>query len=222
MNALTVRRIINPTDDEIERGVTLLTAAFRAAPGTFDDSLTGGDRDISPGLHRANLRAAAVGGELWVAGFGPTDISAVAVWFGPGTSYLATEEQRAAGWTDVQSKFTPELQRWWSEYYIPRYDAWNESCLGAGTKHQSWHLQLLGTDPTKQRSGLAATLIQAVEERITDGTMMCLETTNDPNVAFYKKRGFQVCGDPLSIVGVGGETTMTCLAKDVKRKAVQD
>jgi hypothetical protein len=29
---------------------------------------------------------------------------------------LFSEEQRAAGWYDVEAKFTPELKKWWSEY----------------------------------------------------------------------------------------------------------
>ncbi|KAJ7460805.1 hypothetical protein FB451DRAFT_1405340 [Mycena latifolia] len=213
MADLVVRRLINPTDDEIERGATLLTAAFNELTDAFGACITGGNSDLDPMFHRAHMRAGAVGGELWVAGFGPTDIAAVAVWFGPGTEFLDTEEQRAAGYNDLQAKFTPELHKWWSEYFIPRYKQWNEACLGEGTYRKSWHLDLLGTSTDHQHKGLAAALIQAVEPKATaDGVMMYLETTNDANVAFYKKRGFNVRGD-ISIVGSGGEVTLTCLSK---------
>ncbi|KAJ7132308.1 hypothetical protein C8R44DRAFT_773712 [Mycena epipterygia] len=213
MADIVVRRILNPTEDETERAAAVLLAAFRDSPNSFGESLTGGDRDIDISLHRAYLGAAAVGGEIWVAGFGPTDICAVATWFGPGTDYLETEEQRAAGWNQVQSKFTPELKKWWLDYFIPRTKAWNEACLGKGTKLKSWLLQLLATSPDHQHKGLAAALIQAVEAKATaDGVMMCLTTTNDANVTFYKRRGFVVRGD-ISIVGSGGEIIMTCLSK---------
>ncbi|KAJ7708825.1 hypothetical protein B0H17DRAFT_1030971 [Mycena rosella] len=213
MSEIIVRRLTNPTDDEIERGSALLTVAFRSLNDLFVASITGNNPDLDPMFHRAHMRAGAVGGELWVAGFGPTDIAAVAVWFGPGTDFLATEEQRAAGWNDLQSKFTPELRKWWSEYFGPRYNQWNEDCLGKGTKTKSWHLDLLGTSPDHQHKGLAAALIQAIEVKSTaDGEIMFLEASNDPNVAFYKKRGFVVGGD-ISIVGAGGEVTLTCLSK---------
>ncbi|KAJ6561079.1 hypothetical protein DFH09DRAFT_1160395 [Mycena vulgaris] len=213
MSEIVVRRLTNPTDDEVERGSALLNVAFRALTDSFGESLTGGNPDLDQMFHRAHMRASAVGGELWVAGFGPTDICAVACWFGPGTDFLDTEEQRAAGWNELQSKFTPELAKWWSEYFIPRYNTWNEACLGKGMKRKSWHLDLLGTSRDHQHKGLAAALIQAVESKAAaEGVMMFLETTNEPNVAFYKKRGFVVRGD-ISIVGSGGEATLTCMSK---------
>jgi hypothetical protein len=43
--------------------------------------------------------------------------------------------------------------------------------------------------------------------------MMFLETTHEGNVAFYKKRGFRVRGDILSVVGPAGEATLTCMSK---------
>jgi hypothetical protein len=50
--------------------------------------MIGGNPDLSQPFYRAQMRGGAVGGELWVAGFGPTDISAVAIWFGPGQTFL--------------------------------------------------------------------------------------------------------------------------------------
>jgi len=48
----------------------------------------GGNRLLLNPLQRAHITAGAIGGEVWVAGFGPDDISAVAVWFGPGEDFL--------------------------------------------------------------------------------------------------------------------------------------
>ncbi|KAJ7089839.1 hypothetical protein B0H15DRAFT_273655 [Mycena belliarum] len=214
MGDLVVRRLINPTDDEIERGSALLTEAFRSVTeDNFGASMTGGNPDLDQPFHRAHMRAGAIGGELWVAGFGPTDISAVAVLFGPGSASLATEEQRAAGWNEVRSRFTPELERWWSEYFEPRSAQWIEACLGKGTDYKSWHLAGLATSPNHQHKGLATALLQAVNTRASsDGTMIYLETTTDANIMFYKKHGFVVRGD-ISIIGSGGDTTLTCLSK---------
>ncbi|KAJ6581023.1 hypothetical protein B0H19DRAFT_1113295 [Mycena capillaripes] len=212
MPEIVVRRLVNPTEDEIEQAATVLLAAF-SPPDSFANSLTGNNEELNIWLARSGVRAAAIGGELWVAGLAPTDICAVATWFPPGTDHLISEEQRAAGWNQLQAKFTPELQKWWTEYYIPRYTAWNASCIGEGTKLKSWQLQLLGTSPEHQKKGLAAALIRAVElKAVADGEMMCLETTNDPNIAFYRKLGFVVRGT-ISMVGSGGEDTLTSLSK---------
>ncbi|KAJ7614658.1 hypothetical protein DFH06DRAFT_129469 [Mycena polygramma] len=213
MANVVVRRLINPTEDEIEEAAAILNSAFLSlAPEPFGPSLTGGNPDLDILFNRAGVRAGLVGGEVWVAGFGPTDICAVAVWFGPGTDYLATEEQRAAGWDELRAKFTPELKQWWSDYLV-NYNAWNVTCLGEGTKLNSWQLQLLGTSPKHHKKGLAGALIRAIELK-ADGAKMCLETTNESNVAFYKKLGFEVRGPPLTVVGSGGTTTLTCLSKN--------
>ncbi|KAJ6607021.1 hypothetical protein B0H10DRAFT_574324 [Mycena sp. CBHHK59/15] len=204
MGELVVRRILNPTEDEIERGSAVLTAAFRLSHDTFGESIVGGNRDLDNALHQAHMRAGAIGGELWVAGFGPEDIAAVVVWFGPGADFLDSEEQREVGWNHVQSKFTPELQKWWSDYFLPRHSVWKAACLDKDTTRNSWQLQLLGTSPDHQHKGLGATLIKPVEAKaMLDGSMMCLETTNEPNVSFYKHLGFVVRGTSASSVWRG-------------------
>jgi len=213
ITSIVVRRLVTPTEDEIQQAAAVLHAAFLQLNDGFGHSLTGGNPELDLKLHLACLRAGAVGGEIWVAGFGPTEIRAVAVWFGPGTDYQATEEQRAAGWNALQTKFPPELRKWWSDYFIPRCRVWRESCLGEGTKLRSWHLQMLATKPEDQRKGLSIALIQAVELKAqADGAMMCVDTTNDSNVAFYRARGFTVRGT-VELVGSGGKTIMTCLSK---------
>ncbi|KAJ7282095.1 hypothetical protein C8J57DRAFT_90190 [Mycena rebaudengoi] len=210
---IVVRQLSNPSEDEINRGSAVLAAAFAPRPGTFSESMAGGNPDLSQPFYRAQMRGGAVGGELWVAGFGPTDISAVAIWFGPGQTFLGSEEQREAGWNQLQSQFTPELRKWWSDYLLPRVDSWTESCLGNGAKLNSWHLLLLGTNPDHHHKGLAAALIKAVETKANnDDVMMCLETSNVKNISFYKHFGFTVRGD-ISIIGSAGEVTMTCLSK---------
>ncbi|KAF7357030.1 N-acetyltransferase domain-containing protein [Mycena venus] len=196
MAEIVVRRLLNPTEDEIEQAAAVLNKAFLNPPDPFFHSLTGG---------KPRPRY-----------FGPprTYICAVAVWFGPGTDILETEEQRAvARWGEFVSKLTPEQKKWRSEYFIPRYYDAMASCIGEGTSIKSWHLDLLGTDPEHQRKGLSSALIRAVESKAkAEGTMMVLETTNDPNVAYYQKLGFVVRG-AVSIVGSGGEITLTSLSK---------
>ncbi|KAJ6485712.1 hypothetical protein C8R45DRAFT_997581 [Mycena sanguinolenta] len=214
MAEIIVRRLTNPSETEIEKAAAVLNRAFLNPPEPFFHSLTGGNRDLDILIHCAHVRAGLIDGEVWVAGYEPTDICAVAIWFGPGTDIFSTEEQQAAaGWDQFQLKLTPEVKKWRSEYFIPRYHEWIASCIGQDTSIEAWHLDLLGTDPTHRRKGLSSALIRAVETKaVEESITMVLETTNDPNVAYYQKLGFIVRG-ALSVVGSGGETTVTCLTK---------
>ncbi|KAJ7714465.1 hypothetical protein B0H14DRAFT_3634690, partial [Mycena olivaceomarginata] len=137
-------------------------------------------------------------GEVWVTGFGPTDICAVAIWFGPVLPIYSQEQRAAAGWDQFQSKLGPEQRKWGAEYFsfssVPCYDEAITSFIGKDTSLNSWHLDLLGTNPKHQRKGLSSALIGAVESKAAvEGVMMVLETTNDPSVVYYQKLGFVVC-----------------------------
>ncbi|KAJ7355792.1 acyl-CoA N-acyltransferase [Mycena albidolilacea] len=214
MAEIIVRKLSDPTEDEIEQAAAVLNEAFLNPPDPFFHSLTGGNRELDIYIHRAHVRSGVLDGEVWVAGFGPTDICAVAVWFGPGADVLATDEKRAAaGLGQFQSRLGPEQRKWRSEYFLPRYDEAIASFIGQDTSLNSWHLDLLGTDPKHQRKGLSSALIRAVESKAAaEGVMMVLETTNDPNVAYYQKLGFVVRGT-FSVVGSGGDITLTSLTK---------
>lgn len=54
--------------------------------------LVGGDRSLVPAKFESNIRAAAIGGEVFVASLGveTNDIVGVAAWYGPGQASNAT------------------------------------------------------------------------------------------------------------------------------------
>ncbi|KAJ7067880.1 acyl-CoA N-acyltransferase [Mycena amicta] len=216
MAEVFVRRLETPTDAQIEQLVTLMLESFQAVTyDTFGTSLNGGDKSLDIFLHRASLKAGFVDGEVWVAGFTPqvSQICAVAIWFPPQTDYLNTEQQRAAGWDQAQLRFSPELSKWYSDYLAPRISAHSADFLGKDAQLNSWHLNILATNPNHQKKGLAAALIDAIETKAkADGIPMCVETTNALNVAFYRNRGFRVRGT-LDLVGTGGQHVFTFFSK---------
>jgi GNAT superfamily N-acetyltransferase len=56
-----------------------------------------------------------------------------------------------------------------------------------------WYLQGLGTDPGRQREGLASAALVPILTRCDDeGTPAYLESTKERNVAFYQGHGWQV------------------------------
>lgn len=56
------------------------------------DFISGGDDSLVPQKFEADVREAAVGGEIHVASIGPEvgDIVGVAIWYGPGQELMAT------------------------------------------------------------------------------------------------------------------------------------
>ncbi|MBO2450849.1 GNAT family N-acetyltransferase [Actinomadura barringtoniae] len=56
-----------------------------------------------------------------------------------------------------------------------------------------WYLGVLGTEPAAQGQGLAGALLRSRLDRCdTDGVPAYLETSNEPNIAYYAKFGFRV------------------------------
>jgi len=56
-----------------------------------------------------------------------------------------------------------------------------------------WYLWLLGVAPDRQGHGYGSALLQPVLARADEAGLPCyLETQTEPNVAFYRRRGFQV------------------------------
>jgi GNAT superfamily N-acetyltransferase len=59
-----------------------------------------------------------------------------------------------------------------------------------------WYLGVLGTDPPRQRTGVAGALLGAVLPRVdAEGLPAYLETSKEENIAFYARHGFDVTGE---------------------------
>ena len=66
-----------------------------------------------------------------------------------------------------------------------------------------WYLSVLGTDPSRQKSGIGASLLRPVLERCDqDGHAAYLEASRIENVPYYERFGFEVVA-PLAMPGPG-------------------
>lgn len=66
-----------------------------------------------------------------------------------------------------------------------------------------WYLSVLGTDPTHQRKGVGAALLEPVLQQCdTDGVAAYLEASRIENVPYYRRFGFDVVA-PLAMPGGG-------------------
>ena len=60
-----------------------------------------------------------------------------------------------------------------------------------GPRH--WYVWLLGVDPASQGKGVGGALLSSICERADrDGVPCYLDTTNERNLAFYRRHGFEV------------------------------
>ncbi|WP_046868734.1 GNAT family N-acetyltransferase [Microvirga massiliensis] len=58
-----------------------------------------------------------------------------------------------------------------------------------------WHLPLIGVDPTRQRNGYGAALLEYLLWLCDDdGTPAYLESSNPVNISLYQRHGFEVLG----------------------------
>jgi GNAT superfamily N-acetyltransferase len=61
-----------------------------------------------------------------------------------------------------------------------------------------WHLWVLGVEPRRQGQGIGERLLEPVLARADQDALPCyLETETENNVAFYRRRGFEVVSDGI-------------------------
>ncbi|PPQ64457.1 hypothetical protein CVT24_008467 [Panaeolus cyanescens] len=171
------------TEAEIQRSVEVLNDAFQG--DRFSAVLLGGDLSLSSLQLAANIRAAIIGGEVHVLSVGPAveDIVGVAIWYPPGTSGFASEEERDAGWNQFLDVIPSSLKDWWLKYFIPKMQELSINSLGAGYQHNSWHLHIFGVAKAHHRKGYGKALFKYAEEKArATKSPMVLETTNDVDV----------------------------------------
>ena len=74
-----------------------------------------------------------------------------------------------------------------------------------------WYLAVIGTDPVRQGTGAGAALITEVTDRCDDaGLPAYLESSNDRNLSYYERFGFQV----TEAISIPDGPTMRCMWRD--------
>ncbi|KAL0957960.1 hypothetical protein HGRIS_000141 [Hohenbuehelia grisea] len=188
--AYTIRRIVNPTDAQIEELTDVLTEAFSA-----DDQLKVGFGDDAPRLQRplnkAPVVAGSLGGHLYVAE-SEGKVVGVCIWFEPGREIYDSADQREAALEPLQKLYKPEAARWLGELAPKlkkfRVDAWGET-----TSKDQWYLQRIGVAPKYQGQGIGSALIREIMGK-TDGMKIALTTIMKANAEYYAFLGFKVMG----------------------------
>lgn len=142
-------------------------------------------RQSLPILLSALARYCTLFGEVHTLG---TPLSACAIWLPPGETEMTPDRMKAAGMADLADRFGPTP--------FARFSAVMDHM---GAVHDSvipgdhWYLQVIGIDPTHQRSGQGAALLTPVLARADSSQYPCfLETFAGNTVPYYQRFGFQV------------------------------
>ncbi len=73
---------------------------------------------------------------------------------------------------------------------------------GLRPKEPHWYLGTIGTEPSRQGTGIGSTLMQSMMQRIDEsGYPAYLESSKDRNVPFYLRYGFEVVEELHSVPG---------------------
>ena len=174
--------------DDRDRVVVTLTRAFQA-----DAIVRFLFRDDETYPHRAGLffghyfDVRLAGGEVFVAG---DDVAGAALWNPPGGNRLGSSFVEEHWQRTVVAAVTAEE--------AARYEVF-ASVLGAMTPPEPhWYLGLLGTDPGRQRTGIARALLSPMLARADrEGRPVFLETGMPQNLAFYQRLGFEQIADAV-------------------------
>ncbi|EIN06814.1 acyl-CoA N-acyltransferase [Punctularia strigosozonata HHB-11173 SS5] len=214
MTAISVRQLIAPTTEEVDRVSAVFAKAFWNDP--FLVAAANGDPSVYHAFMKAHVAAAAIAGEVWIASRGDTEIAGAATWFQPGRIFLDSEEQHKAGYDGLEHIFGPEKWNWFSEYLAPRYNKMCADALGPETRTQERFLHIFGVHPDHQGQGVGSSLIKAGETKASaEGSDVVLETGTPQNLAMYQRWGYVVKGQQ-HFESPHGEWDMWVLRKHLK------
>ncbi|TFK24222.1 hypothetical protein FA15DRAFT_656085 [Coprinopsis marcescibilis] len=180
----------------------------------FTSAVTADDREFCGEFWGTVVIAGVLGGEVYFteAGTGHDKhkrVIGVAVWFPPGRELYDSSEQQEKALGPMMARFGPDLQYWWGEDFLPKYESFTGRVLGEGVKLKSWHLQAIATDPDFQRQGVARAMIQIVKAKAArNRALLCLEVEDEQNLQIYKHIGWKVKEKSLTFKGLKGSFPM--------------
>lgn len=117
------------------------------------------------------------------------DASAVAIWLHPESGPMTMSRMLRAGFWRAPSILGLDGMRRMSKA-MSATEGFHKQVHGP-----HWYLMTVGTRSGRQGQGLGSALVELGTSRADDAGVPCyLETGTDSNVAFYRKRGFEVIG----------------------------
>jgi GNAT superfamily N-acetyltransferase len=173
------------TMSQTEQGAALLARVFQHDPMMkyfIPDSTR--MLDIPVRFYRANIHMGLLYGEVYTT----RSMEGVAIWVSPGnTDFTFGQLLRSGLLTASLSMGLKTLGR------FMRSASYFEKVKKQAISGPHWVLVFLGIEPSQQGKGLGGGLIQPILDRAdAEGVPCYLDSTNERNLTFYKKHGFEV------------------------------
>jgi ribosomal protein S18 acetylase RimI-like enzyme len=117
-----------------------------------------------------------------------------------GTAWLTADGAGAALWLppNAEPDFAPVgpmMEQTVTPEHMAGVGALMAQVQAAHPAFPHWYLAVLGVDPHRQSEGLGAQLMKAALARVdAEGLPAYLESSNQRNVPFYERHGFEVIG----------------------------
>lgn len=171
------------SERQVPAAASLLARAFIDDPGAgIVEPVPARRFDANRVLFELDLRATL--GSAWAC-LEAGALVGVAVWLAPGAAVQTLDErQLSAARTAVGDA---AVDRW-----AALLDDF-ERVRGEATDSRHWFLALLGVDPSAQGNGVGAALLGVGHRAADRDDLPCvLETFTAANVAYYRRRGYQL------------------------------
>jgi GNAT superfamily N-acetyltransferase len=179
------RPILQLRGSQIGQAAAVLTRAFHDDPimeYVFPNEST--RAKLASWLHEGTLNYGLLYGEICVT----PNVSGVAIWLVPGSTTMTFIKALRAGM--LATPFKLGLRAFWRLWKFNKLKKRLEDQSLTG-KH--WILMALAVEPSEQGRGIASALLAPGLARAdADGLPCYLETTNEANLPFYEKYGFEV------------------------------
>lgn len=118
-------------------------------------------------------------------------VGGAAGWLPPERGFISPWRQAKAGLWRL-----PFAAGWTGLRRLLLYGTLGEELHHASAAEAHWFLVAIGVDPDCQRQGIAASLIEPIQQRAArDGVFCYLDTHNPVNVPIYERLGFRVVGE---------------------------
>jgi ribosomal protein S18 acetylase RimI-like enzyme len=182
--------------EEVEAAGALMGRAFFDDPGaTFVEPDRARRAEANGAVFAAVLRHVLRVGEVLTT----DDLAGIAAWLPPDNPTPEAADLLAAGFDRAIAVMGPEASA-----RMATMGAHFETLHEAAVDRPHWRLELLGVAPERQGQGIASALIAPGHARAdARGDACYLETFTDYDVAFYRRRGYEVMVErPLPGTGI--------------------
>jgi GNAT superfamily N-acetyltransferase len=186
----SVRTLLDPSDADLAKAVEVLNAAYATSePALYAAAGPDHFADILPALNAANLKAAALAGEIYVAEDHQGKFVGVGIGFGPGREIFDSEDQTTQALHILVSRLPPDVHAW-NQTMTPQIDQFKTAAFGNASKTQ-WCVQRLGVLPEYQRRGIGSRLVKHICNK-SSGYSVTSQATDDRCIKLYTSLGFKI------------------------------